>query len=104
MPEGDKAPNIMPFLELDWSRSVEARRLYFMIGYMWEMGVAEMQLRWLYYADFMPWKFLHDEARHMGDESRHGNSGRTRLQNIGLDIKDVGIATGATCLFYPHRP
>jgi hypothetical protein len=72
--EGDKAPNIMPFLELDWSHSVEARRLYFMIGYMWEMGVAEMQLRWLFYADFMPWKFLHDEARHMWDESRHGNS------------------------------
>jgi hypothetical protein len=62
VPEGDKAPNIMPFLELDWSHSVEARRLYFMIGYMW-------------------------------DESRHGNSGRTRLQNIGLDIKDVGYTS-----------
>jgi hypothetical protein len=64
-----------------------------MIGYMWEMGVAEMQLRWLFYADFMPWKFLHDEARHMWDESRHGNSGRTRLQNFGLDIRDVGYTS-----------
>jgi hypothetical protein len=54
---------------------VEARRLFFMIGYMWEMGVAEMQLRWLFYADFMPWEFIRDEARHMWDESRHGNSG-----------------------------
>lgn len=108
VPEGDKAPNIMPFLELDWSHSVEARRLYFMIGYMWEMGVAEMQLRWLFYADFMPWKFLHDEARHMWDESRHGNSGRTRLQNLGLDIRDVGYtsygAAKATGTLPPMSP
>src|SRR4028119_462977 len=108
VPEGDKAPNIMPFLELDWSHRVEARRLYFMIGYMWEMGVAEMQLRWLFYADFMPWKFLHDEARHMWDESRHGNSGRTRLQNFGLGIKDVGYnsygAAKASGLLPPMSP
>ncbi|BCM88326.1 hypothetical protein IAD21_00157 [Abditibacteriota bacterium] len=90
VPDGDKAPNIIPFLENDWSTSVEARRLYFMIGYFWEMGVAEMQLRWLYYADFMPWGFIRDEARHMWDESRHGHSGLTRLRNFGLDIEDVG--------------
>lgn len=98
LPDGDKAPNIMPFLELDWSNSVEARRLYFMIGYMWEMGVAEMQLRWLFYADFMPWEFIRDEARHMWDESRHGNSGKTRLEAFGLSIKDVGYTSYGAAL------
>lgn len=93
VPDGDKAPNIMPFLELDWSTSVEARRLYFMIGYLWEMGVAESQLRWLFYADFMPWEFIRDEARHMWDESRHGNSGKTRLEECGLFIRDVGYSS-----------
>ena len=84
------APNIFPILELNWSQSVEARRLYFMIGYFWEMGVAESQLRWIYSADFMPWEFIYAEARHMWDESRHGNSGLVRLRDFGLDIKDVG--------------
>ena len=93
VPEGDRAPNLIPLLESNWNNSVEARRLFFMIGYMWEMGVAEMQLRWLFYADFMPWEFIHDEARHMWDESRHGNSGRTRLQAFGLDIRDVGYTS-----------
>ncbi len=98
VPGGDQAPNIMPFLELDWSDSVEARRLYFMIGYLWEMGVAEMQLRWLFYADFMPWEFLRDEARHMWDESRHGNSGKTRLESFGLSIRDVGYTSYGAAL------
>jgi hypothetical protein len=56
----------------------------------------------------MPWKFLHDEARHMWDESRHGNSGRTRLQNFGLDIRDVGYtsygAAKATGTLPPMSP
>ena len=93
VPGGEIAPNIFPFLENDWSQSVEARRLYFMIGYFWEMGVAEMQLRWLYYADFMPWEFIRDEARHMWDESRHGNSGLSRLRALVLDIEDVGYTS-----------
>ncbi len=108
IPEGDVAPNIIPFLENDWETSVEARRLYFMIGYFWEMGVAEMQLRWLYYADFMPWEFLRDEARHMWDESRHGNSGLDRLRKVGLDIRDVGYtsygAAHATGTLAPMTP
>lgn len=86
----DCAPNIFPLLELNWSSSVEARRLFFMIGYFWEMGVAEQQLRWVYSADYMPWEFIYAEARHLWDESRHGNSGLARLRDFGLDIKDVG--------------
>ncbi len=84
------APNIFPLLEMNWSESVETRRLFFMIGYFWEMGVAEGQLRWIYSAHFMPWEFIYAEARHMWDESRHGNSGLARLRDFGLDIKDVG--------------
>lgn len=86
----DAAPEIMPLIEMDWNTSVETRRLYFMIGYFREMGVAEDQLRWIFYADFMPWEFIHAECRHMWDESRHGNSGLCRLRDFGLDIKDVG--------------
>ena len=89
----NEAPNIMPILDLEFSTSVEARRLYFMIGYFWEMGVAETQLRWIYYADFMPWAYIYEEARHMWDESRHGNSGLSRLRDFGLDIHDVGYSS-----------
>src|SRR5207253_2195164 len=71
----DKAPNVIPLLEMDWNNSIEARRLFFMIGYCWEMGVAEQQLRWIYHAEFMPWEFIYNEARHMWDESRHSASG-----------------------------
>jgi hypothetical protein len=89
----DKAPNIMPMIELDWSTSVEARRLFFMIGYCWEMGVAEQQLRWIYHADFMPFEFIHAEARHMWDESRHGDSGYSRLKDFGLDFEHFGYSS-----------
>lgn len=89
----DKAPNVFPLLELDWNNSVEARRLFFMIGYCWEMGVAEQQLRWIYHADFMPWEFVHAESRHMWDESRHGDSGRQRLRDFGLDFEHFGYSS-----------
>jgi len=89
----DQAPDIMPLLQLNWSRSVEARRLFFCIGYMWEMGVAEKQLAWIYYADFMPFDYVYAEARHMWDESRHGNSGLSRLRDFGLDIGDIGYSS-----------
>lgn len=89
----DKAPNIIPLLEMDWNTSIEARRLFFMIGYCWEMGVAEQQLRWIYSADFMPWEFIYAEARHMWDESRHGNSGYTRLRDFGLDFEHFGYSS-----------
>jgi hypothetical protein len=89
----DRAPDIMPFLELEWSHNVEARRLFFMIGYAWEMGVAEQQLRWIYHADFMPWEFVYAESRHMWDESRHGNSGYHRLRDFGFDFEHFGYSS-----------
>ena len=89
----DRAPNVMPLIETDWSHSVEARRLFFCIGYLWEMGVAETQLTWIYYADFMPFEYVYAETRHMWDESRHGDSGRARLAEFGIDIGDVGYSS-----------
>jgi len=89
----DKAPNVIPLIEVDWNTSIEARRLFFMIGYCWEMGVAEQQLRWIYHADFMPWEFIYAEARHMWDESRHGNSGYSRLRDFGLDFEHFGYSS-----------
>jgi hypothetical protein len=89
----DTAPNVIPLVECDWNRSVEARRLFFMIGYCWEMGVAEQQLRWIYHADFMPFEFIHAEARHMWDESRHGDSGYHRLRDFGLDFEHFGYSS-----------
>ena len=89
----NKAPNVFPLLECDWNHSVEARRLFFMIGYCWEMGVAEQQLRWIYSADFMPFEFIHAESRHMWDESRHGNSGYSRLRDFGLDFEHFGYSS-----------
>jgi hypothetical protein len=61
-----------------------------MIAYAWEMGVAEQQLRWIFYADFMPWEFTYAEARHMWDESRHGDSGYHRLRDFGFDFEHFG--------------
>ncbi|MCC6580551.1 MAG: hypothetical protein IT440_08925 [Phycisphaeraceae bacterium] len=91
------APSIMPMIELDWSTSVETRRLFFMLGYCWEMGVAEAQLRWIYHADFMPWEFIYAEARHMWDESRHGDSGYHRLRDFGFNFEHFGYSSyGAT--------
>jgi hypothetical protein len=87
------SPDVMPLIELDWSTNVEARRLYFMIGYAWEMGVAEQQLRWIYHADFMPWEFIYAESRHMWDESRHGDSGYHRLRDFGLDFEHFGYSS-----------
>jgi hypothetical protein len=89
----DKSPNVIPLCEIDWSTSIEARRLFFMIGYCWEMGVAEQQLRWIYSAEFMPFEFIYNESRHMWDESRHGNSGYHRLRDFGLDFEHFGYSS-----------
>src|SRR5438477_335853 len=89
----DEAPNVIPLLECDWNNSIEARRLFFMIGYCWEMGVAEQQLRWIYSAEFMPFEFIYAESRHMWDESRHGNSGYHRLKDFRLDFEHFGYSS-----------
>jgi hypothetical protein len=92
-PEWEKAPPVMPLLAMEWNRSAEARRLWFMIGYLWEMGVAEQQLAWIYYGHMLPFEWQHAEARHLWDESRHGDSGLQRLRDFGLDLEHVGYTS-----------
>jgi uncharacterized ferritin-like protein (DUF455 family) len=41
----------------------------------------------------MPWEFIYAESRHMWDESRHGNSGYSRLRDFGLDFEHFGYSS-----------
>ncbi len=83
--------DVMPYLSADFSESVEARRLFWAIGYFWEINLPDDQLRWLYYGHRMPWAWHHDISRHLWDESRHGLSGLSRLRDWGIGIADVGL-------------
>jgi len=74
----------------DFAYDLEARRLFWCYGYMREMNLAEDQLRWIYDAWQMPWVFIRDLSRHLWDESRHGDSGRSRLLDFGINLGDVG--------------
>jgi len=78
------------FVYGDFSHDLEARRLFWCYGYMMEMNLAEDQLRWIYDSWDMPWEFIRDISRHMWDESRHGDSGRSRLLDFGIELADVG--------------
>jgi len=81
-----------PFMYGDFAYDLEARRLFWCYGYMREMNLAEDQLRWIYDAWQMPWEFIRDLSRHLWDESRHGDSGRSRLLDFGIDLPDVGYS------------
>ena len=81
-----------PFMDGDFAHDLEARRLFWCYGYMLEMNLAEDQLRWIYHANDHHWDFIRDLSRHLWDESRHGDSGRSRLLDFGLDFDEVGYA------------
>jgi hypothetical protein len=83
--------NFMPYLEADFAASLETRRLFWCYGYMLEQGLAEDQLRWIYDGHWMPWEFLQDISRHLWDESRHGDSGHSRLLDFGITIDEIGF-------------
>lgn len=85
--------DIMPYLSADFRENVEARRLFWGIGYLREINLPDDQLRWLYYGHDMPWQWHHDVSRHLWDESRHGLSGLSRLQDWGISVGDVGLPT-----------
>lgn len=90
-PEGSRGkPDIMPCLEAEFRYSIEARRLFWCYGYLLEMNLAEDQLLWLYDSPTMPWDFHQDVTRHMWDESRHGDSGYSRLLDFGISIQEIG--------------
>ncbi len=88
---------IKPYLSADFQDSIEARRLFWAYAYMLEMNLAIDQLRWIYDGHFMPWEFLQDVSRHLWDESRHGDSGYSRLLDFGITIPDIGFPPYEIC-------
>lgn len=82
---------IKPYIRADFHTSIETRRLFWAIGYMLEKNLPDDQLRWIYWGHAMPWEFHRDISRHLWDESRHGDSGRSRLADFGIDVAEVGF-------------
>src|SRR5690606_27982193 len=58
-----------------------------------EKNLPDAQLVWIYDGHYMPWDWHHDISRHLWDESRHGDSGYSRLQDFGISLDEVGFAT-----------
>ena len=83
--------DFMPFLEADFTDSIEARRLFWCYGYMLEQNLADDQMRWIWDAPDLPWEFLQDVSRHLWDESRHGDSGYSRLLDFGITLETIGF-------------
>ena len=83
---GEYGGGFMRYVSADFAGSVEARRLFWCYGYLLEMNLAVDQLRWIYDGHFMPWEFLQDISRHLWDESRHGDSGHSRLLDFGVAL------------------
>jgi len=83
--------DIMPYIRVDFSGSVETRRLFWAVGYLREKSLPDNQLRWIYWGHFMPWEFHYNISRHLWDESRHGDSGYSRLQDFGIRIEEIGF-------------
>ncbi len=87
-----KRLDIMPEIERDFVQSIEARRLFWCYGYMLEQNLADSQMRWIWAAHDMPWEFQQDISRHLWDESRHGDSGYSRLLDFGITPELFGIS------------
>ena len=82
---------VMEYVRVDFPTSVEARRLFWGFGYLMEKNLPDDQLKWIYDGHFMPWEWHHDISRHLWDESRHGDSGYSRLRDFGIDFDDLGF-------------
>jgi hypothetical protein len=83
--------DFMPYVREDFRTSLEARRLFWAYGYMLEKNLPESQLQWIYDGHTMPWDWHYDVSRHLWDESRHGDSGYSRLKDFGIDPAEVGF-------------
>jgi hypothetical protein len=81
----------MRFVRADFATNLEARRLFWAYAYMLEKNLPDDQLLWIYYGDYMPWEWHADLSRHLWDESRHGDSGFSRLRDFGISLKEVGF-------------
>ena len=88
--------DFMPFIEAEFTDSIEARRLFWCYGYLLEQNLADDQMRWLWDAPDLPWEFQQDVSRHLWDESRHGDSGHSRLLDFGITVQDIGFANYGT--------
>jgi len=82
----------MDYVRADFRTSIEARRLFWAYGYMLEKNIPDDQLAWIYYGHYMPWPWHHDISRHLWDESRHGDSGYSRLCDFGIGLDEVGYS------------
>ena len=89
----DASIELFPYIRCDFTSSVEARRLFWAIGYMREKNLAIDMVRWLFDGHHMPWEWTRDVSRHLWDESRHGDSGFERLKDWGIDLGEVGMIT-----------
>ena len=83
--------DFMEYVRVDFPTSIEARRLFWGFGYMMEKNLPDDQLCWIYDGHYLPWEWHHDISRHLWDESRHGDSGYSRLRDFGIDFDDVGF-------------
>ncbi len=81
----------MDYIRVDFPTSIEARRLFWGFGYLMEKNLPDDQLCWIYDGHYLPWEWHHDISRHLWDESRHGDSGYSRLRDFGIDFDDVGF-------------
>jgi hypothetical protein len=84
--------DLYPYFSADFVSDIEARRLFWGKAYLQEMNLPDDQLAWLYYGDYMPWDWHYDISRHLWDESRHGCSGYSRLQDWGISLSEVGFS------------
>ena len=83
--------DVRSFLYADYKDSVEVRRLWWAVAYLQEISLPEDQLRWIYDGHYMPWDWHHDISRHLWDESRHGDSGHSRLLDFGITLEEIGL-------------
>lgn len=81
----DPDADIQPERETD----PEGFRLWRFKHYLNEMTAAETLGSILWMTPEMTWEYQHNVARHLWDELRHSQLGQTRVQQLGLEIRDV---------------
>jgi hypothetical protein len=91
LPGSNPKYNFMPYVRAEFSSNLDTRRLFWAYGYMLEKSLPDEQLKWIWYGYDMPWDFHHDISRHLWDESRHGDSGLSRLKDFGISIEEIGF-------------
>ncbi|MEI6083532.1 MAG: hypothetical protein WCS70_04450 [Verrucomicrobiota bacterium] len=87
----DFRKDLWGWLMMDFPTDIEARRLFWCYGYLMEKNIPDDQLIWLWSASDMPWDYQRDLARHLWDESRHGDSGCSRLLDFGIALEEIGF-------------